>query len=119
MSPSLVLQAEEDQEVCDGENRGRGAEEMALQLRALVALAEDPGSIQHPHGGSQPYITPVSGIQCPVLISANTRHVHVVHRHTCNTNTHAHKIQINVKTNKIIVELRRERQVVALFSSQS
>ena len=31
---------------------GGGAGEMAQWLRALDALAEDLGSIQHPHGGS-------------------------------------------------------------------
>lgn len=35
---------------------------MALQLRAVVALSEDQGSLsQGPHGGLQPAVTPVLG----------------------------------------------------------
>jgi hypothetical protein len=40
------------------------AGEMAQQLRTLVDLGEDPGSVPrtHLHGGSQPPVTPVPGL---------------------------------------------------------
>ena len=44
-----------------------GAGEVAQQLTALAALAEDPGSSQHPHDSSQLSITLGSGD--PILSS--------------------------------------------------
>lgn len=56
---------------------------MALRLRALVALAEDLGSIPpNPHSGSQPSITPLQRIQYLPLTSLGTRH-NTWHIHTC------------------------------------
>jgi hypothetical protein len=39
---------------------------MDPQLRALAALAEDPGSIPSTHDGSEPPVTPVSKEPMPL-----------------------------------------------------
>ena len=50
---------------------------MAHQLRAFVALTEDPGSVlQHPHRGSQ-LITPVPEDLMPFSDLQGTTHTHI------------------------------------------
>ena len=64
--------------------------EMAQQLRAFI-LAEDQGSIfQHPHGGSQPFIT----IQEAPMPSTDLR---AQLAHTWYTDTHVSKTFIYIK----------------------
>lgn len=62
---------------------------MALKLRALDSLAEDPDSLLAPRGGSQPSITTVSGVpnpssdfQGPLCVHANTHSGACTHTHT-------------------------------------
>lgn len=40
-------------------NPAFGTKEMALWLRALAVIIENPVSFKHPHGGSHPCVTPV------------------------------------------------------------
>lgn len=42
---------------------------------------------QHPHGGSQPSITPGQKICCPLLTSRDTRHAHDAHMQTKHSYT--------------------------------
>jgi hypothetical protein len=75
--------------------RNWGAGEMALWLRALAALPEDPGfNSEHPHGSSQLSVTPVPGDRTPS------------HRHICRQNTNAQKIKINTNFKRIGKETR-------------
>jgi hypothetical protein len=61
-----------------------GAAEMAQQLRALAALAEDPGSIPSTHNGSSHLsLTPV-----PTDLTPS-------HWHISRQNTNVHKIKVN------------------------
>lgn len=39
---------------------------LELRVRALTALAWVGVNLQHPHGGSQPSVTPVQGLHCPL-----------------------------------------------------
>lgn len=61
---------------------------MALKLRALGSLAEDPGSLSAPIDGSQPFITTVSGDPKPSSISQRPLYVH---KHTFMRMHHSHK----------------------------
>lgn len=58
-------------------------EKMAQHLQALAALPGDP------HGHSQPFASPVRGIQGPLLVAKGTR--------VCRQNTHAYKIIQSLK----------------------
>lgn len=51
----------------------RESGEMAQQLKALAAT-EDPGQVPtiHPLDSSEPCVTPVAGIQCPLLVTLGT-----------------------------------------------
>lgn len=60
-----------------------GAGEMAKQLRAFVALAEDPDSVTCAH-------MTIHNSSCPCLASMGTRHMHGIHAY--RQNTHLHKI---------------------------
>jgi hypothetical protein len=72
------------------ENQGAG--EMAQWLRALVALAEGQLDSQHPHGGSQPFITPVSETLMPSFVHCG-HHGYMVHKHVSRQNTHKTKLK--------------------------
>ena len=69
-----------------------GSGEMAQWLRALPASPGHLGSILSTLLAAHNCITPVLGhIRCLLLASCRN-FMHVVHRHTCRLNTHAHKI---------------------------
>lgn len=68
-----------------GDNR---AGPMAQQLTALVALVEDLGLVLSTH---KQLIT----VWNALLLSSGLR-THMVHRHTCGPNTHAHQIKTNL-----------------------
>lgn len=57
-----------------------GAREKAQHLRALAVLAEDPDSCNsvHPHGSSQPSVTPVPGNES-LFWSSRALHAHSAH----------------------------------------
>ena len=55
---------------------------MTQLLRALIALAEDPGSVLSTHMVSQSSLTPVPGDLFPLLTSAGTMHAHGAHAYT-------------------------------------
>jgi hypothetical protein len=64
---------------------------MAQWLRALTALAEAEGfSSLHPHGSSQPSVSPVLRDSTS---SYGTTGMHVVHIHTCMKNTYTHEVK--------------------------
>lgn len=44
-------------------------------------------------------VIPVPGILTPFLASVSTRHIHMVHTHTCRQNTHTTKHKINKSKN--------------------
>jgi hypothetical protein len=70
-------------------NMNTRAREVAQRLRALTALPADLGfNFQHPHGGSQMPVTPVSGNPTPS------------HRHARRQNTDAHEIKIKKSIKK-------------------
>ena len=62
------------------------------RLRALDALAEDPGSFSSTHGGSQPSVTPVSG-DLTLFWPPQVPGTHVAYIHTCRQDTHTHKLK--------------------------
>lgn len=64
---------------------------MAPQVRTLDVLAEDPGSAQAQHGGSQPSITTIVGDWIP------SSHVLRQQAHIWCIDTHANKIPIYIK----------------------
>lgn len=54
---------------------------MAQQLRPLLAISRGSGfHSQHPHGISQPSVTPIPGDLTPFLTSTGTRQALVVQR---------------------------------------
>jgi hypothetical protein len=64
---------------------------MAQWLKALAALPEDLGLIQHSHGSSCLSLTPVLGKSNTLLWPLQVSGTHVVQRHTCKQNTPTHK----------------------------
>lgn len=65
---------------------------MALQLRAMTTLPEDPGLNFGTFMVTQLSVTPVPWD--PVPFSGLCRHyMCMVHRHTCRQNTFTHKIK--------------------------
>lgn len=68
--------------------KNSATEEMAWQLKALTALADDLGvSFHYPNGCSQTFATPLAGEPTPSLASTGTRHAN-------GTDVHAAKIPI-------------------------
>lgn len=70
---------------------------MAQRLGALAALAEPGFGPQHPHGGSQPYVTPVLEDLMPSFFWPPwTPDMHTVHRHGCRQTFVHIKLKINM-----------------------
>lgn len=57
---------------------------MALELRALAALPEDPGSVPSTHMMAHNTCNSSSEIQCPLLASRDTKHIGKIFTHIMN-----------------------------------
>lgn len=68
---------------------------MARWLRALPALIEDLDLGPSPHMAE--LITISSVLDSTASSDLQAPGMHVMHIHTCNQNTHAHKIEIAIK----------------------
>lgn len=64
-----------------GKSNLRGTEDMAQQVRALVALTWDPGLIAIIHMVAHTICNSFQGIGCPLLTSMCNRFTHMVHTH--------------------------------------
>lgn len=94
-------------------NKNSRAGEMAQPLIAAAVLVEDLTSAPStPHRNSEPSVTPVPGIGCPLLSSVGTRHAWGPHIHKQAT-AHAHKMTRNTIVKGINPESRRRGFLVS------
>lgn len=67
---------------------------MTQMSRALLTLPADPGMVPSTHVATNNLLKCLQMIHCPLLDCG--RHCrHVVHRHTCRLNIHAHKMNVD------------------------
>lgn len=88
-----------------------GAGEIAKQLRAFVALTEDPGSVTCAH-------MTIHNSSCPLLASVGTRHMNCMHAYT--QNTHLYKLiflsQHVLKRKNVIIDGYMLQKSLSFFS---
>lgn len=74
---------------------------MALQLRTLVTLPEDSGSIPSTHMAVYKHLKlQFQGIQCPIVASISTRHKHGIKTYAGKTPIYI-KLKIFLKKEKL------------------